>query len=250
MSLRAFALCLTLLSLPVAPASATQTEERWTINMRDADIEDFVEQIASISGQTLILDPRIKGQVSVISQAPLTLTEVYQLFLSVMATHGYSVLTEGDQARIVPNAEAKTENSDNASLTGPDALETRLLQVQQTPVSELIPLIRPLLPQYAHLAAVASSNALIISDRRANIERVQDLINQLDRASDSDYSVYDMRHGWVQDAVQALQASLKQSQGSGTSNTQVLADSRSNRLIFLGTPQARARLLKLAQSLD
>jgi general secretion pathway protein D len=97
---------------------------------------------------------------------------------------------------------------------------------------------------------VASSNALIISDRRANIERVQELINQLDRASDSDYSVYDMRHGWVQDAVQALQASLKQSQGSGTSNTQVLADSRSNRLIFLGTPQARARLLKLAQSLD
>lgn len=107
MSLRAFALCLTLLSLPVAPASATRTEERWTINMRDADIEDFVEQIASISGQTLILDPRIKGQVSVISQAPLTLTEVYQLFLSVMATHGYSVLTEGDQARIVPNAEGQ-----------------------------------------------------------------------------------------------------------------------------------------------
>ncbi|MBH2031763.1 MAG: type II secretion system secretin GspD [Pseudomonadales bacterium] len=255
-TLRAAALCLALLGLPAgspllaAPASNEQAEERWTINMRDADIEDFVEQIASISGQTLILDPRIKGQVSVISQAPLTLTEVYQLFLSVMSTHGYSVLTEGDQARIVPNTEAKTENSDNANLTGPDALETRLLQVQQTPVSELIPLIRPLLPQYAHLAAVASSNALIISDRRANIERVQDLINQLDRASDSDYSVYDMRHGWVQDAVQALQASLKQSQGSSTSNTQVLADSRSNRLIFLGTPQARARLLKLAQSLD
>lgn len=250
MPLRAFALCLTLLSLPVAPASATQTEERWTINMRDADIEDFVEQIASISGQTLILDPRTKGRVSVVSQTPLTLTEVYQLFLSVMATHGYSVLTEGDQARIVPNAEAKTENSDNASLSGPDALETRLLQVQQTPVSELIPLIRPLLPQYAHLAAVASSNALIISDRRANIERVEALINQLDHSSASDYSVYDMRHGWVQDAVQALQASLKQSQGSATSNTQVLADSRSNRLVFLGPPQARARLLKLAQSLD
>ena len=249
MTLRAIALCLALLGLPTA-ASAEQAEERWTINMRDADIEDFVEQIASISGQTLILDPRIKGQVSVISQAPLNLTEVYQLFLSVMATHGYSVLTEGDQARIVPNAEAKTENSDNANLTGPDALETRLLQVQQTPVSELIPLIRPLLPQYAHLAAVASSNALIISDRRANIERVQDLINQLDRASDSDYSVYDMRHGWVQDAVQALQASLKQGAATSTGNTQVLADSRSNRLIFLGTPQARARLLKLAQSLD
>lgn len=250
MSLRALVLCLSLLSLPVAPASATPAEERWTINMRDADIQDFVEQIASISGQTLILDPRTKGRVSVVSQTPLTLTEVYQLFLSVMATHGYSVLTDGDQARIVPNAEAKTENSDNARLSGPDALETRLLQVQQTPVSELIPLIRPLLPQYAHLAAVASSNALIISDRRANIERVEALINQLDHSSASDYSVYDMHHGWVQDAAQALQASLKQGQGSGTSNVQVLADSRSNRLVFLGPPQARARLLKLAQSLD
>jgi general secretion pathway protein D len=248
-TLRAIALCMVLFGLPSA-VSAEEAEERWTINMRDADINDFVEQIAGISGLTLILDPRIKGQVSVISQTPLSLTEVYQLFLSVMATHGYSVLTEGDQARIVPNAEAKTENSDNVNLSGPDALETRLLQVQQTPVSELIPLIRPLLPQYAHLAAVASSNALIISDRRANIERVQDLINQLDHASDSDYSVYDMRHGWVQDAVQALQASLKHGAAGSAGNTQVLADSRSNRLIFLGTPQARARLLKLAQSLD
>jgi general secretion pathway protein D len=225
-------------------------EERWTINMRDADIRDFVEQVAGISGQTLILDPRIKGQVSVISQTPLTLTEVYQLFLSVMSTHGYSVLTEGDQARIVPNAEAKTENSANSNLSGPDALETRLLQVQQTPVAELIPLIRPLLPQYAHLAAVASSNALIISDRRGNIERIQGIINQLDRASDNDYSVYDMRNGWVQDAAVALNASLKQGQASGTSNTQVIADGRTNRLIFLGPPQARERLIKLAQSLD
>lgn len=249
MTLRAIALCLALLGLPSA-ASAEEAEERWTINMRDADIHGFIEQIANISGQTLILDPRIKGQVSVISQAPLNLTEVYQLFLSVMATHGYSVLTEGDQARIVPNADAKTENSDNGNLTGPDALETRLLQVQHAPVSELIPLIRPLVPQYAHLAAVASANALIISDRRANIERVQDLINQLDRASASDYSVYDMRHGWVQDIVQALQASLNHGAAGNAGSAQVLADSRSNRLIFLGTPQARARLLKLAQSLD
>ncbi|MBX9915407.1 MAG: type II secretion system secretin GspD [Pseudomonadaceae bacterium] len=253
----ALALSLLLLAplLTCSPAQAAQSpssseEERWTINMRDADIADFVEQVASISGQTLILDPRIKGQVSVISQAPLNLTEVYQLFLSVMSTHGYSVLTEGEQARIVPNAEAKTENNSNSNLSGPDSLETRLLQVQQTPVAELIPLIRPLLPQYAHLAAVASSNALIISDRRSNIERVQELISQLDRASESDYSVYDMRNGWVQDAAVALNASLKQGQAQGSGNTQVIADGRSNRLIFLGPPQARERLLKLAQSLD
>lgn len=249
------ALLLALLLGTSTPVNAGQSdspaeEERWTINMRDADIRDFVEQVAGISGQTLILDPRIKGKVSVISQTPLTLTEVYQLFLSVMSTHGYSVLTEGDQARIVPNTEAKTANSAEANLSGPDALETRLLQIQQTPVAELIPLIRPLLPAYAHLAAVVSSNALIISDRRGNIERIQGIINQLDRASENDYSVYDMRNGWVQDAAVALNASLKQGQAQGASNTQVIADGRTNRLIFLGPAQARERLLKLAQSLD
>jgi general secretion pathway protein D len=245
-----FLVVLLCLGAPLRAAQSDNQEERWTINMRDADIRDFVEQVASISAQTLIVDPRIKGQVSVISQTPLNLTEVYQLFLSVMSTHGYSVLTEGDQARIVPNTEAKTSNSDLSNLSGPDALETRLLQVQQTPVAELIPLIRPLLPQYAHLAAVVSSNALIISDRRSNIERIAGIINQLDRASENDYSVYDMRNGWVQDAAIALNASLKQGQAQGTSNTQVIADGRTNRLIFLGPAQARERLLKLAQSLD
>lgn len=96
-------LCFTALLLPLlltspstVQAESASEEERWTINMRDAEIDDFVEQVASISGQTLILDPRIKGKVSVISQAPLSLTEVYQLFLSVMVTHGYSVIPQGD----------------------------------------------------------------------------------------------------------------------------------------------------------
>ena len=250
-------LCFTALLLPLlltspstVQAESASEEERWTINMRDAEIDDFVEQVASISGQTLILDPRIKGKVSVISQAPLSLTEVYQLFLSVMVTHGYSVIPQGDQVRIVPNAEAKTESVSNSALSGPDALETRLLLVQHTPVAELIPLIRPLVPQYAHLAAVTSSNALIISDRRANIERLQGIIEQLDRASDNDYSIYDMQHGWVQDAASALNASIKRGQAQAQGNAQVIADSRTNRLIFLGTPEARAKLQKLAQSLD
>ena len=66
--------------------SATQQEESWTINLKGADIREFIDQVAQISGQTFVVDPRVKGQVSVVSNSPLTLTEVYQLFLSVMAT--------------------------------------------------------------------------------------------------------------------------------------------------------------------
>ena len=89
--------------LPVAfaaqPAAAvTQGAETWTINMKDADIRDFIDQVAEISGETFVVDPRVKGQVTVISKHPLGLEEVYQLFLSVMSTHGFSVLDELGQS--------------------------------------------------------------------------------------------------------------------------------------------------------
>ena len=81
----------------------------WTINLKDADIRAYIDQMSQLTGQTFIVDPRVKGQVTVVSNATLDTEEVYQLFLSVMATHGYSVLSQGDVTRIVPNAEAKTE---------------------------------------------------------------------------------------------------------------------------------------------
>ncbi|UVE19076.1 type II secretion system secretin GspD [Pseudomonas sp. LS44] len=234
---------------PATPATnASQQEERWTINLKNADIREFIDQVAEITGETFIVDPRVKGQVSVISKAPLSLTEVYQLFLSVMATHGFSVLTQGGQARIVPNAEAKAEAGGGRS--GAGAMETRLIQVQHTPVTELIPLIRPLVPQYGHLAAVTTANALIISDRSANIARIETLIRQLDQKSDHDYSVVNLQYAWVMDAAETLNSSMARGQAKGTSGTQVIADVRTNRLILIGPPAARQKLAALAQSLD
>ena len=112
--------------------------------MKDAEIGDFIEQVSSISGQTFVVDPRVKGRVTVVSQARLSLAEVYQLFLSVLATHGYAVLPQGDQARIVPNMEARQDAAQKTVRDGPGSLETRVVQAQQTSVAELIPMIRPL----------------------------------------------------------------------------------------------------------
>jgi general secretion pathway protein D len=241
-------------SLPLSAAvtaiapSASQQEESWTINLKGADIREFIDQVAQISGQTFVVDPRVKGQVSVVSNSPLTLTEVYQLFLSVMATHGFSVITQGDQARIVPNAEAKSDA--DAGRSAPDHLETRLIQVQHGSATELIPLIRPLVPQYGHLAAISSANAIIISDRTANIERIEDLLRQLDQKGQNDYSVLNLQHAWVMDTAEVLRSAVDRGQAKGASGTQVIADGRTNRLILLGPPAARAKLVALAQSLD
>ena len=232
---------------PVTP-SANQQEESWTINLKGADIREFIDQIAQITGETFVVDPRVKGQVSVVSSTPLTLSEVYQLFLSVMTTHGFSVITQGEQARIVPNAEAKADAGQGPA--APDRLETRVIQVQHSSATELIPLIRPLVPQYGHLAAVTSANAIIISDRSANIARIEDLLRQLDQKGDRDYSVLDLQHAWVMDAAELLNNTLERGQAKGSAGVRVIADSRTNRLIILGPPAARAKLVTLAQSLD
>lgn len=231
-----------------ATSSASQQEESWTINLKGADIREFIDQVAQISGQTFVVDPRVKGQVSVVSNTALNLSEVYQLFLSVMATHGFSVITQGDQARIVPNAEAKADA--DAGRAAPDRLETRLIQVQHGSATELIPLIRPLIPQYGHLAAVSSANAIIISDRSANIERIEDLLRQLDQKGQNDYSVLNLQHAWVMDTAEVLRSAIDRGQAKGATGTQVVADGRTNRLILLGPPAARAKLMALAQTLD
>lgn len=241
-------------SLPLSaqafqPATTQQQEESWTINLKDAPIRDFIDQVAEISGQTFIVDPRVKGQVTVVSKSPLNISQVYQLFLSVMATHGFTVITQGDQARVIPNAEAKAE-ADNGRAAS-DRLETRLIQVQHSSASELVPLIRPLVPQYGHLAAVTSANALIISDRSANIERIEQMVRQLDQKGNNDYSVINLQHAWVIDTAQVLRSALERGEPKGVSNgVQIIADGRTNRIIVLGPPEARRKLIALAQSLD
>jgi general secretion pathway protein D len=245
---------LLLLPLPVmaeittVARSASQQEERWTINLKQADIREFIDQVAEITGETFILDPRVKGQVTVLSKTPLRLSEVYALFLSVMATHGFSVTSDGGQSSVIPNAEAKS--AANNGQASPDKLETRLIQVQQGSVAELIPLIRPLVPQYGHLAAVTSANALIISDRSANIARIETLVRQLDQKSSHDYSVVNLQHAWVMDAAEMLNSAMLRGQAKGSGASQVIADARTNRLILLGPPEARAKLVAMAQLLD
>ena len=106
------------------------------------------------------------------------------------------------------------------------------------------------MPQYGHLAAVSSANALIISDRSANIARIQDLVRQLDRAESNDYGVLNLQHGWAVDIAEVLRNSLVRGEAKSTAGVQIIADSRTNRLIFIGPSEARSKLAALAQTLD
>ena len=232
------------LSLP-AQAGATQAGQ-WTINMKDTDIRDFIGAVSSITGDTLVVDPRVTGQVSVMASEPMSLPEVRRLFLSVMTVNGFAVIEDDLQTRIVPNDEAHGWAGNRGS--GNDAIETRVLPVQHGVAGELLPMLRPLLPANAHLAAVPTSNSLIISDRRGNIARIQALLQQLDAPRLHEHSAYDVQHASAESLQRMLTATLGTSAGS--SGTRVLADPRLNRLLVFGPVQARERLIALARSLD
>lgn len=223
------------------PAHAPQS---WMINMKDTDIRDFIGAVSDITRATVIVDPRVVGEVSVSTQEPLTLPEVRRLFLTVMTLHGFAVIEDEHAVRVVPNDAAHALPSGRAA--GDDAIETRVLPVQHGAVADLLPLLRPLVPASAHLAAVPTSNSLIISDRRGNIDRIQAVLWQLDAPALHGSTDYEVQHASVVRLQELLQASLA---GAG-GNTRVLADERLNRLLIFGPQQARQRLLQLARSLD
>lgn len=240
---------------PVSAAPQTRaTEQRWTLNQQNADIREFISQIAAITGQSFVLDPRIKGgnTVSVISSRPMTKSQVYDIFLEVMNANGYAVIPKGDDNNtIVPNTIAKTSGSVITHKPPPGTImTTQVIDLHSVSAIEVIPIIRPLIAQYGHAAASASGNAVVVSDHEDNVKRITELVRELDDASNNNYEVLALNHVWVGDIAGIIQETLGSSKEQLTGGVQVIADERSNRLIIKGNANKRERIRKLVKTLD
>ncbi|AMO55810.1 type II secretion system secretin GspD [Endozoicomonas montiporae] len=233
--------------------SVSSSEKKWSLNQQNADIREFIAQIAKITGETFVIDPRIKGgnTVSVISSKPLSSDEVYDVFLEVLSANGYAVIPKGNIINIVPSTTAKTSSPDEATQKPRDAImTTRVIELHSVSSIELIPIIRPLIAQYGHAAASASSNAVIVSDLADNVERIAKLVKELDEAGNNDYEVLQLKHAWVGDIAKIIQDTLATAKGQLPSGLQVIADERSNRLVIKGNASKRIRVRKLVETLD
>ena len=239
--------------LPAGQASGHSGQKKWSLNQQNTDIREFIAQIAKITGETFVIDPRIKGDntVSVISSKPLSSNEVYDVFLEVLSANGYAVIPKGNIINIVPSTTAKT-NSPDESVSKPRnaVMTTRVIELHSVSSIELIPIIRPLIAQYGHAAASASSNAVIVSDLADNVERIAKLVKELDEAGNNDYEVIQLNHAWVGDIAKIIQDTLTTVKGQLPSGLQVIADERSNRLVIKGNANKRVRVRKLVQTLD
>ena len=161
--------------LMASMAMPLQANESWQINLKDADIEAFISQVADITGKSFVLDPRVKGKVSVLSSEPMNQEGVYELFLSVLQIHGLAAVPAGDVTLIIQQNDVKQAGRSLEERAGVDSQEllTKVIMIKNTPALDLVPILRPLVAKYGHLAGVKSANALIISDHAININRIE-----------------------------------------------------------------------------
>ena len=240
-----------------AQVAASEDGKSWTVNIRNADIQAFISQIADMTGKNFVVDPRVRARdVTVVSTKALSAAEVYELFLSVLQVHGYAAVPSGDIIKIVPNTTAKQSNLPlvGKNEAGGEALVTRVIPVENSPVEELVPVLRPLVPQYGHLAAVGSANALIISDHIDNIRRMEAIIASLDNAESEDVQVIKLEHAFAGDMVKMLESLTPQTGGrrgkTKDGGVTVVADERTNRLIIKGDRITRQRMAQMIGNLD
>ncbi|HNR23445.1 MAG TPA: secretin N-terminal domain-containing protein, partial [Steroidobacteraceae bacterium] len=251
----AFAALLTL----AGAASAQQQGPRITPNFKDADITQIVEAVSAATGKNFIIDPRVgRQQVTMLSTTPMTPEAFYQAFLSILQVHGFVAMQTGDIIKIIPDANARQFPSndlpDRVSSTS-DEIVTQVIAVRNVSAAQLVPILRPLIPQYGHLAAYPASNMLIISDRANNVNRIVRIIRRIDQAGDAEIEVIPMQNASATEVVrvvtQLVQGAASAEGGAGVgASLKLVADDRSNSVLISGEQAARLRVKALIAHLD
>ena len=226
-----------------------------TLNLRDADIRAFIASVADITGRNFVVDPRVKGNVTVISAAPSDADGLYDIFLSILKVHGYAAVTSGDVVKILPDAVAKQEAGTprNAAVRLNDAQITAVIPIANVNAAELVAVLRPLLPQEAHLAGFGASNTLVIADTAANVRRLIDLVRQLDVADGRVIELVALEHAEADDIVAILSAVNGPALGQGNAAAGMqpfVAYPRTNTVIVKADAAEMDGILSLVRALD
>ena len=232
-----------------------QADDSWKINLKNADIREFVTQVSAITGKSFIIDPRVKGDVTVISNVNMDEESVYQLFLSVLQVHGFAAVSAGSAIKIVQTVLAKQSSNPNDFVDDLESQElvTRVITVTNAPSEEMVKVLRPLIPQYGHIAALSEPNVLIISDHAANINRLVEIINRVDIADSLEVAIINLKEAWVEDMVKLLEELAPDQIGKsakGPNRISIVASERTNSLVIKGERYTLARVKALVDQLD
>jgi len=216
-----------------APANPPGTH---TLNLKDADIQVLIATVSEITGKNFIIGPNVQGKVTVVSATPMKPDEIYETFLSVLRVNGYAAIQSGSMVKIVAEATAQQDGSgglDAGRKHETDELVTQIVPLKHVSATELVPILRPLMPQGAQLIAHPGSNSLVISDRAGNVQRLISIIGRIDTASDNGVEMITLQHASAAELARTL-TQLNEGRASDLSAdaSKVFADERTNSILL------------------
>ena len=249
--LRSFAVS-ALAVLMAAGLASAQPPQRITPNFKDADITQVAEAVAAATGKNFIIDPRVRAQVTMLSSTAMTPPAFYEAFLSILQVYGFIAVPAGDVVKILPDANARqfpaVDLPDRVSATS-DEMVTQVLDVHNVSAAQLVPMLRPMIAQYGHLAAYPASNILIISDHASNVNRMMRIIQRIDQVMNQDVEIVPLQNASAAEVVRVVN-SVYQGAAAEGAMVKVVADDRSNSVLLSGEQSQRLRLRALIAHLD
>ncbi|MEC7918453.1 MAG: type II secretion system secretin GspD [Pseudomonadota bacterium] len=221
--------------------------ESATINMKDADIREFAADIAKISNKTIILDPRVKGKVTVISDQDLDEGEAYAVFLSTLRVHGFTAIENNNVVKVMPESGGRSDYS--SSVVSPDTLTTEVIRLKQASAKALAPLIKPIINKQGHITAYEATNTIILADYIGNIERVKNLLLNLDKNPGDTFELVSLQNTSSNEITRILNSSYKGS-NENKRNFSIQSVDSSNSVLLRGQSGVLEQIKNVIARLD
>ena len=221
-------------------------QETFILNYEDVDIKKVTQDIANFSKKTIILDPRVKGKVTIFSNSLLSSDEVWDVYLRTIQVNGFSALNDENFVRIVPENEATRDQ--NSGESGGEFI-TRVIELKNRSSVELLPLIKPIAGRQANVSSIASINSLLIVDRKTNVERITEVVESLDEDNTASVTIVDLKNLSSVEAVRILEK-LKSQNNPTINNFVAISFSASNSVIVSANSITTNIIKETLQQLD
>jgi general secretion pathway protein D len=246
-------------SLPAVPQTQPQPRAQdpaatITPNYKDADLSQIIAAVSEVTGKNFIIDPRVNAKVTMLSSTPMSPAAFYEAFLAVLQVYGFVAVPAGKVIKIVPNTDMRQFPSSDLPTnvsSSSDELVTQIITLKNVSAAALVPMLRPLVPSYGHLAPYAAGNMLIISDRASNVSRLVRIIERIDESGDEPIEVIPLHNASATDIVRIVN-SLSSGAGAESAGAaaKIVADDRTNSILLTGEKSQRLRLKTLIVSMD
>ena len=230
----------------------TPAAAQYTLNVRDADVRAFVQDAARVTGRTFILDSRVQGKVSVVTDRPLSRSEYFEVFLSTLrANNLVAIPTTRGAYRIQPADGAASQPTPVGSRgAAQNQMVTEVVRLKSVTAADALETLRPLISPQGSITANRNANSLVVVDFADNLRRIRELVRQIDRDSAASVIV-NLKNAGAREIATSLQALANQGGGEGAiSPVTVVAIDSSNSIALRGDPGAVARFGQMAKELD